>query len=248
MRYAAMCVPALLILSSIAATEPIVPDADTPTYECHRATSPIVIDGDLEDPAWHHAATTKPFVFPWPDQQGRKQMTIARLLWDDDNLYVCYDCDDTDLTAEYTERDDPVYKDDCVEIFLAPAPDKSRFYCGFEMNCRGALYDYFYAFPDVLLTLWETGAVRLKTVMYGTLNQSEDKDDGWTLELCIPWSNFAEPAGKPRPEPGDVWRMNMNRWDGSGDARALSQWSPSGLQSPHPHRPEGFGALVFLAE
>ncbi len=231
-----------------AAAEPIVPDEGTPTYECHHLTGPIVIDGSLDDPAWHHVPSAGPFVFPWPEQKGRKQMTLAKLAWDDANLYAAYECRDTDITATYTERDDPVYQDDCVELFIAPAPGKSAFYYGFEMNCRGVLYDYFYAFPTVLIAPYDTGGVWLKTAIDGTLNASGDRDRGWTLEVRIPFANLSDLMGKSRPEPGDVWRINMNRWDGTGEARALSQWSPSGLGAPHPHRPEGFGALVFTAD
>ena len=60
-----------------------------PRYEVHRATSPIVVDGKGDDKAW--AASGKiELIFPWDAQTGAKQKTVARLLWDDQNLYVLY--------------------------------------------------------------------------------------------------------------------------------------------------------------
>ena len=237
-------------LMSGAGAEPIVPDPGTPAYECRRATGPIVVDGKLDEEAWQHAPPTPAFVFPWADLQagGPRQRTVARLLWDDDCLYVAFECEDSDITAVHTNRDDPTYKDDCVEIFIAPKPDRSRFYFGFEMNARGVLYDYFYAPPEAFITLYDTGGVQVRTQIDGTVNDSTDIDRGWTLEMAIPFANFKGMMPGERPKAGDVWRINLNRWDGTEPHRALSQWSPSGLERPNPHRPEGYGALVFAGE
>lgn len=245
------CVWAALALASlgcgIAWAEPIVPDEGKPCYECRRAEG-IVVDGRLDEQAWQQAVWTAPFIFPWEAQTGPRNRTVAALLWDDQCLYVAYRCDDNDLTAVYTERDDPTYKDDCVEIFIAARPEQSRMYYGFEMNCRGVLYDYFSAIPEAFLNEWEAAGVRLRTGLTGTLNEPGDADQGWTLEVAIPLRNFEGLSKKPRPEAGDVWRINLNRWDGTEPDRALSQWTPSGMAGANPHRPEGFGALKFVSE
>lgn len=235
----------VMLPSLTARGAPIVPDPGVPSYECHRRSGPILVDGKLDEEAWHKAPVTSEFVYPWPAQTGPRQRTVTRLLWDERCLYVGYECADTDAFAIHTRRDDPTYKDDCVEIFIAPRPDKSPMYYGFEMNCRGVLYDYFFAFPEFLLNGLDTVGTRLKTGIAGTLNDNTDTDQGWTLELAIPMNNFADLTGKRCPAPGDTWHINLNRWDGRGDQRALSQWSPSGLPDPNPHRPEGFGVLVF---
>src|SRR3954469_23667518 len=64
-----------------------------PTYEVHRARIAPQINGRLDDAAWQ-AAKPVTFVFPWADQTGKKQKTVARLTWDNDNLYIAYACDD----------------------------------------------------------------------------------------------------------------------------------------------------------
>ena len=104
---------AILIPSAWTQTRRELPPV--PTYEVKRASRPIVVDGKLDDPAWKTAGTIE-FQFPWREQTGAKQKTIARVLWDDQYLYVGYDCEDADIVAHYLERDDPTYKDDAVEI------------------------------------------------------------------------------------------------------------------------------------
>ena len=39
--------------------------------------------------------------FLWESQTGAKQMTRARLLWDAQALYVGFDADDADITAQF---------------------------------------------------------------------------------------------------------------------------------------------------
>jgi hypothetical protein len=73
-----------------------------------------------------------------------------------------------------------------------------------------------------------------------------DKDEGWTLEVAIPWANFQELSDKLPPAAGSVWTANLNRWDGVDPHRRLSQWSDSGMKDPNPHNPSRFGQLVFV--
>ena len=217
-----------------------------PRYEVHRARSAVAIDGKLDEPAWKAAGVIE-FRFPWEQQTGARQRTGARLLWNDEYLFLGYDCADTDIVAQYTQRDDPTYKDDAVELFLNPDPAQEWYY-GMEMNARAVLYDYFYAFPRLLLKRVNFAAVQIASHIRGTLNITGDKDEGWSLEAAVPWSNFEELARKLPPQPGSVWTANLNRWDGTEPHRRLSLWSDSGLERPHPHNPKRFGELVFSRE
>ncbi len=218
--------------------------APIPTYEVHRAKIAPRIDGKIDDAAWQ-AAKPVVFVFPWADQTGKLQKTTARLTWDNDNLYIAYECEDDDITAVYTRHDDPTYKDDAVEIFIAP-PGVKNLYLGLEMNARAILYDYFFVFPQRLLKNYDLPGVQLATSIKGTLNMSGDRDQGWSLEVAIPWRSFADLADNPVPKTGDRWIANMNRWDGTEPNRRLSQWSDAGMVKPNPHNPARFGQLLFV--
>jgi hypothetical protein len=217
--------------------------AELPVYEVRRTPVPIVVDGKIDEAAWKSAPAI-PFVFPWDSQTGAKQNTTARLLWDDQFLYVAYECEDTEITAHYQNRDDPTYRDDAVEIFINPAPDHANYY-GIEMNVLAVVYDYL-MIPNVAhITRVNFEGIHIATAMKGTLNVSGDKDQGWSLEVAFPWRNF-ELAKSTPPAPGTEWRANLNRWDGTEPNRRLSQWSNSGMPTPNPHNPARFGRIIFV--
>ena len=231
-----------ILLLSVA---PLAAQPPVPRYEVKRAPSRIVIDGKLDDKAWSAAAPIE-FVFPWDFQTGAKQKTTARLLWDDDFLYVGYDCEDADIVALRTERDDPTYLDDAVEIFLNPRPSQNGAYFGLEMNARAVLYDYLMYDARYAFKRFNLQGVQLATFIRGSLNTRGDEDKGWSLEVAIPWVNFEELS--PRPTPGTVWRAALNRWDGVEPDRRLSMWTDPQQPRPTPHVPARFGELIFAGQ
>jgi hypothetical protein len=215
-----------------------------PSYEVRRASGRITVDGRLDEAAWQ-GAVPMTLLFPWDEQTGAKQKTVVRMLWDDDFLYVAYQCDDTDIVAHHDQHDDPTYEDDAVELLINPDPTHTT-YIGLEMNARAVLYDYLFIHPQVLLKAFDLKGVQLASHIDGTLNVTSDIDGGWVLEVAIPMANFLELAGAHPVAAGTVWTANVNRWDGTEPHRRLSMWSDSGLVRPNPHNPKRFGRLVFV--
>ena len=82
-------------------------------------------------------------IFPWYEA-GKKEQTVAKLLWDDEHLYAAFICEDAHISAEHTERDSEVWKDDTVEVFTAPDPDHPQMYFNLEMNVLGIFLDQFH--------------------------------------------------------------------------------------------------------
>lgn len=214
-----------------------------PSYNVKAINQPITVDGKLSEKIWR-SATPITLMFPWEEQTGIKQRTTVKLLRDEKYLYVGYECVDNDITATHENRDDPVYKDDCVEIFLKPS-EKNDHYIGLEMNARGVLFDYYYAFPEKNDYSLNLEGVQLKTLLRGTMNKGDDQDQGWSLELAIPWQSLNKLA-EQNPPTKTKWRAQINRWDGTeAKGRRLSMWCHSGLKKSNPHNPERFGYLMF---
>jgi hypothetical protein len=205
----------------------------------------VAIDARLDEPAWRRAPAAGEFHFnQW--KGGEKEPTVAKMLWDDKNLYVSYYCYDRHISAFVTRRHGPVSKDDCVEIFLAPNPNKVTNYYTFEINVIGAMLnrcrtDWWTGPPT-----WEPEGVRYRTSFHGLPRKEESPDDDhWIVELAIPFSNFVHDAAHTPPQDGDEWRLNLHRLGGITNAQA-SSWSPILPPARSFHTPEAFGWVRFV--
>lgn len=218
--------------------------APRPRYEVRRASAPITMDGKIDAKEWSGASAPIELIFPWDAQTGAKQKTHVRLLWDDENLYVAYQAQDVDVTAQVRGRDEFVYRDDTMEIFLNVKPSQTHAYYCMEINALGTVMDYLCVNGAYYMRQFDMNGVKVGIQIDGTLNLRGDRDRGWNLELAIPWKNFADMSAPPQE--GTVFTANLNRWDGIEPNRRLSVWADSGLDWPHPHVPSRFGDLVFV--
>jgi streptogramin lyase len=234
-----------MVVSLLQTSSALVAATDgLPEYTVHRADSPIQVDGKLDELAWRNATSFGDFKFAWWEN-GKQEQTAARMLWDNEFLYVAYECQDAHVSAVQTERDSPVYKDDCVELFTAPNPHRPFNYFNIEMNVNQAILDQHHPDgPGKSTSNWNARGIVIATSVDGTLNDDTDKDRGWVLEVAIPFANFAEVTGRPHPRDGDVWHLNLNRLGGKTNAQ-YSQWSPGTAKSPAFHAPDTFGRVTF---
>ena len=224
-----------------------LPD-ELPTYQVLRTDQGIQVDGRLDEADWQRAAPID-FVMPWSDlEKEQPQSTTARLLWDDDNLYIIYECVDPYLHSEVTEHDGAVYQEDAVEIFATPNMDVPGNYYGYEMNINGTLLDYI-AFrggkerTKAIHPSWQNEGVVIATTYDGTLNDHSDTDQSWILEISIPHDNFRHLGGQIPPQNGDQWRAGLNRTKGYQGQFGL--WSDTGTPQADFHRATRFGILTF---
>ena len=110
--------------------EPIIPQG----YLCRRASTPILVDGKLDEAAWAEAPWTTDFV----DIQGAAKpkprfRTRAKLLWDDDYLYIAAEFEEPHVWATLTQHDSVIFQDPDFEVFIDPDGDTHAYY-EFEMN------------------------------------------------------------------------------------------------------------------
>ena len=235
----------LLALVFVQATISSASADDSRTYRIQRAVAPIQVDGKRDETVWKNAPSVGPFQFPWWEQ-GKKEQTEAKLLWNDQFLYALFFCEDAHVSGEHTERDSTVYQDDCVEIFTAPDPQQPNNYFNIEMNVRGAFLDQHHpngpgtkAEPN-----WNATGIVIATSVDGTLNDDSDMDRGWVLEVAIPFENFRLVAQHTPPKTGDIWHLNLNRLGGKTNPQH-SQWSPGKSERPQFHAPQYFGRVIF---
>ena len=176
------------------------------------ASEPITVDGRLEEPVWKKAAV---YSFSLGHDSIKKGAELeengkVRLAWDKRFLYLAVDLEDADVQAEGTEdhefhflkgevaelflkhRDHPHY----FELYVTPKGHKSCFY----LTKSGGKLEIKRDMPLVVAAM-----------VNGTLNDSSDRDRGWTAEMAVPAEVLT--AGGPDFGPGSAWTMLVGRYN-----------------------------------
>src|SRR4051794_10024211 len=116
-------------------------------YTAHRAPHPLLIDGELDDDAWRTAPWTDYFIdIEGCDHTGPRFQTRAKMLWDDEYLYVAADLEEPDVWATLTAHDSVIFRDNDFEVFLNPTGDSLNYF-EFELNALNTGWDLFLPKP-----------------------------------------------------------------------------------------------------
>jgi hypothetical protein len=218
-------------------------ESGKPLYICHRTPIPIQVDGKLDDPAWKAASP----IDLCRTQDGTKPRfaTTARMLWDEDYLYIGYACEDQEIWATMSERDAHLWEEEVVEIFINPNGDEIG-YIEIEVNPLNTLLDLYVlnrkGTPAQYLFDWNSQGIQHAVFVDGDPRSRDSQDRFWSVEVAIPWEDFATAAHLP-PQIGDEWRVNLYRIDNYRGEEELSAWSPT--YQPTFHVPQHFGVLRF---
>jgi hypothetical protein len=233
---------------------------DPKGYVCGRVTSPIKIDGKLDDPAWSAAPWTDEFVDIEGDRKPRPRFrTRVRMLWDDNYFYIAAEMEEPHVWAMLKDHDSVIFRDNDFEVFIDPDGDNHEYY-EIEINALGTEWDLRLTKPyrdqGKALNSWEIPGLKSAVHVSGTINDPRDQDQGWSVELAMPWKSLAEFANLPAPpRDGDQWRVNFSRVEWTVDvagqayrkrpglAEANWVWSPQGTIDMH--KPECWGYVQF---
>ncbi|HME92036.1 MAG TPA: carbohydrate-binding family 9-like protein [Myxococcaceae bacterium] len=218
----------------------VPPSPSLPEYRVQRTPKPPVIDGLLTDEVWRLAAPAE--LVGSLDGAPTSLRTVARLLYDDRNLYLSFDCEDPDVWGTMLKRDDPIYTEEVVEIFIDANAD-GRTYNEIEVSPNNTVFDaYFPERRHGMDLSWDSG-LKSAVKVRGTLNDPSDRDQGWSVEMQIPIARLAEVPRVP-PRRGDRWRFNLYRLEHVDRKRVEGQaFSPLFIGDFH-HLPR-FGWLIF---
>jgi len=235
-------------------------------YVCYFAPEKPVVDGLLDDDAWSLVPWTEDFKDIEGDSKPTpRYRTHAKMLWDDQYLYIAAELEEPDIWATLRQRDTVIFYDNDFEVFIDPDGDTHQYY-EFEMNAFGTEWDLMLVKPyrdgGPALNGWDMNGIQVGVHIYGTINEPETKDEKWTIEIAMPWNILKEAAHEYRkPMSGEQWRISFSRveWevevvDGTyikktdpNTGRPLPEnnwvWSPQGLVNMH--LPELWGFVQF---
>jgi hypothetical protein len=178
--------------------------------------------------------------------------TRLRALWAPEGLYLRWDADDPAPWATMTKRDEHLWDEEVVEIFLDPAW-AGKDYWELEISPTNVVCDVRMVAPHPTVTsdlTWNHEGLQ-------TSVRHEKNADGtpkrWIATAFAPWAGFRslplpEKVALP-PKAGEAWGFNafrIERPNGPANPKegAVNRaWSPTG--APSFHVPAAFRKFIF---
>lgn len=209
----------------------MIPEMPVPTLVVTRAVFSI------EEPWAIPPACVTVLLRRAPDGFPPRQATSLAVYYDDDFLTVVFQADDDEVLATFLGHDEPLWREDVFEVFVAP--DGLSPYFEIEVNPLGTTFDARIDSPDGVRSTMTTDTAWTCKDLFAALR----RDDASQLRavMRIPFNAFGQP-----PTPGRKWRANFFRIDRSaahGDE--FSAWQPTMKTPADFHVVAAFGTLCF---
>lgn len=263
----------IIVLTLLIFTSPMlraqshIPAFDPKQYVCYQSLETLTIDGKLDEESWQKAAWTDEFIDIQGEQMPKPRFsTRAKMLWDEQYLYIAAYLDEPHVWGTLTERDAVIFYDNDFEVFIDPDGD-THYYYEFEMNALNTIWDLMLTAPyrddkNVVLNAWDIRGIKTGVHVEGSLNDPTDTDQGWSVEIAMPWKVLAEKSASGKmPTDGEYWRINFSRveWQiditdegyqkkinpETGKPYPEDNWVWTSQEYINMHRPETWGFLAF---
>jgi hypothetical protein len=198
---------------------------DTLSYTCIKMEN-------LSDEAWHNIQALQ-LLENTSGVQPRLR-TNVKAVWTSELVCFRFECEDDHIVASYKLRDEPLYEEDVVEIFIDEVGD-GHHYQEYEVSPHNILF-------DALIENDLAGSIQINLKWNAAGIQtavSQVSKNSYVYSINIPHSVFST-----APHCGLEWRVNFYRIDDDLQGnRHYSAWSPTGILNFH--MPSHFGRFVF---
>jgi hypothetical protein len=222
------------------------------SYTAQRRIDTITVDGRLTEASWANAVNCSIFTI-WDGSPAPAALqTSAKMVWDDQYLFIAFNAKDPDVYATYVGRDVRCWDQDNFEVFVT-VPGTTG-YVEAEGSPTGAIWDGFWTNVGVGGASYTMTNLQVGGYVSGTLNNSADQDVGFTSEIRLPFSDIYQVSGG-HPTNGTQLRLNLNRinWNtpvvqggaGASGSRTYHTWSPMPGSKADFHQPNKFGTVTF---
>ena len=210
--YRRLLVCAAVLLTARAHADPLPARA-----HAQRRTTPISIDGRLDEPAWQTAPRQSGFTQRFPIDGGEAGFaTSFAVMYDDDAVYIGVWCDDPEPTKikNLLTRRDVDGPADAVLVGIDSYHDRRTGYV-FQLNAAGVQRDMIVFDDSSQDDTWDAVWTGGSTVTAR----------GWTAEYRIPLSQLRYAAGD-----ANLWGFQVVRV--IGRTSELDAWSPWPRSTP----------------
>ncbi|HEY9362734.1 MAG TPA: carbohydrate-binding family 9-like protein [Chitinophagaceae bacterium] len=181
-------------------------------------------------------------IVPWPSYPYKPAVSFV-IAHDYERIFIKYYVREQAIRAAYNNPNDPVFKDSCVEFFIAFGEEKA--YYNFEFNCIGTCLS---AFGDGIDNRQFLSKETIDKIKYHVSISKDTKGSttnfNWELTLILPLDVFSFhqlPSLK-----GINCCTNFFKCGDSLPQPHFLSWTPINSPVPNFHLPDFFGKLQFI--
>jgi hypothetical protein len=180
-------------------------------------------------------------VASWPQYSYQPQVYFS-MAHDNRHIFLKYDVQEQTLQAFYRHANEPVYKDSCVECFMA-WDDKG--YYNFEFNCLGTCLAAFGPDRENRKSLDASVIAKIQrfSAVHSVFTGNPEEVIHWSIVIKIPLDVFTAhqlPTVSHRKATANFYKCG----DSLPQPHYLS-WQKINTPTPDFHRPEFFGEISF---
>ncbi|MFZ1289889.1 MAG: carbohydrate-binding family 9-like protein [Melioribacteraceae bacterium] len=211
----------------------------------YASVAPI-IDGNLNENIWK---IVTPIVLKenhsGNDVSDPELRTEVKTCYDESTIYLVFICNDPDIWSSSTARDEYLWKEEAIEVFIDvdKVPEN---YVEIEVSPANILFDSYIVDPEIIdvaeTARFDLQGIRTGVKINGTINERDDRDKNWTVEIAIPFKDL-NTENNPRVTSKTEIKINFFRLDKNRGMNFGSYaWSPTGARF---HKPSVFGKVIF---
>lgn len=217
------------------------------TYKVLKTETPPKLDGNWNGPIW---CSIKPLEIKefMGDEPEHKPKTRAKLLYDDEFIYVIFRVEDKFVKAVAQNYQDSVCVDSCAEFFFTPGIDISKGYFNIEINCGGTMlfkHQITRGVEVVPVSNSDCEKVRIFHSEPKIIDPEKQQPTTWIIEYRVPFEILDKYHPVTKPASGVIWRANFYKCADQTSHPHWLTWSIVDLPNPDFHQPVYFGNLIF---
>ena len=197
---------------------------------------------DMEEP-WSTPRGCAPVRLRRATDAAAPRLATSVAAWHDDHsVSFLFSAADDHIHATYHHRDEPLYEQDVVEVFLAPEA-LTRYY-ELEVSPHGTIFDAVIDSPDGDRATMRADVAWNCAGLVAAVRKVIESSGAMSIDTLIrvPFASL----GRSIPAGGETWRANFFRIDRHAEhGDEFSAWQPTMKEPADFHVPAAFGMLRF---
>jgi len=217
------------------------------SYKVNRALGTVDLADEWDQGHWKRADILE--LTHWMgDKPDHFPKTQAKVLYDDNNLYVFFRVEDRYVRALADRTHGKVWEDSCVEFFFTPHDQSEYEYFNLEINCGGRMLFRYNDKRHKIEKFVEESDCAMIDVHHSLPSFIIDEITEpvvWTLRYKLPFRVITRYAKITKPQASVSWRANFYKCAENNSHPHWLTWSLVDYPAPNFHLPQCFGVLQF---